>query len=254
MENFIRGIAVEKIVQMGIDRFKNTKRGFVDFSKIEKADKLLNDIENNPHVFVLACLMDRQISAEKAWGIPQIIFDALGTKKKKKIAQHKKEEYIDIFTKYKPHRFNTDMAGIFYDGVMDIKNKYHGDASKIWENKPSSATVVYRFLEFSGCGIKIATMATNILARDFRIPLSDFYSIDISPDVHIKRVLARMGFVKHNPSPELVIYKARELYPQFPGIIDFSCWDIGKTWCKPSNPDCEQCIVKSDCKRDIKNE
>jgi hypothetical protein len=73
MENFIRGIAEKKIVQIGIDRFKNTKRGFVDFSRTEKADKLLNDIENNPHVFVLACLMDRQIPAEKAWGIPQIV-------------------------------------------------------------------------------------------------------------------------------------------------------------------------------------
>jgi endonuclease III len=242
---------VEKIVQIGLDRFKTTKRIFIKFSKIEKADKLLNDIEENPHVFVLACLMDRQIQAEKAWGIPQIVFDELGTHDIKKLAKSSKEKYVDIFRKFKPHRFNIDMAVIFYEGIQDIINKYQGDASKIWENKPSSATVVFRFLEFSGCGIKIATMATNILTRDFLIELSDLYSIDISPDTHIKRVMARMGFVKHDPTPEMVIYKARELYPKFPGVIDFSCWEIGKTWCKPSIPDCAHCIVNSDCKRVI---
>jgi endonuclease III len=111
---------------------------------------------------------------------------------------------------------------------------------------------VYRFLEFKGCGIKIATMATNLLARILRIKFSDYYSIDISPDVHIKRVLARMGFVPYDPSPEMVIYKARELHPEYPGIIDFSCWEIGKTWCRPTNPDCSNCIVKCDCKKVIK--
>ena len=242
---------MEKIVQIGINRFKNIKREFLEFANEEKANIILNDIERNPHVFVLACLMDRQIKAEKAWGIPQKIFDVLHTHNINELASVKKEKYAHIFTQYKLHRFNTDMANIFYSGIQDIKKKYHGNASKIWIGKPSSASVVYKFLEFKGCGIKIATMATNILVRQLKVELSDYYSIDISPDIHIKRVLARMGLVQHNPSSELVIYKARELYPEFPGIIDFSCWEIGKTWCKPANPDCSHCIVKSECKKAI---
>src|SRR5690554_7296394 len=62
-----------------------------------------------------------------------------------------------------------------------------------WRGNPSSAAVVYRFLQFDGVGPKIATMATNILARDFKIPMSDYYSVDISTDVHILRVLRRSG-------------------------------------------------------------
>ena len=37
-------------------------------------------------------------------------------------------------------------------------------------------------------------MATNILARQFKIPMSDYYSVDISLDVHIQRVLKRLGY------------------------------------------------------------
>jgi len=244
---------VEKIVKIGIDRLSHSKRKLISFVDDQKTNELLNDIENNPHVYVLACLMDRQIRAEKAWAIPQKIFDILKTHNLDELAKIKKEKYTDIFNRNKLHRFNVGMASIFYSGIQDIKNKYHGNASEIWSMKPGSAAVVYRFLEFKGCGIKIATMATNILARQFKIPFSDYYSIDISPDVHIKRVLARLGLVNPNPSPEMVIYKARELYPIFPGIIDFSCWEIGKKWCKPTSPDCGNCIVKSDCKKVIKS-
>lgn len=143
------------------------------------------------------------------------------------------------------------MAKIFYEGVLKIKNDYDGCASKIWANNPSSSSVVYRFLEFKGSGIKISTMAANILARQFKIPFSDYYSIDISPDVHVKRVMQRMGYIPINSNNDLIIYKARELNPEFPGIIDFTCWEIGRTWCKPTNPDCNNCIVNSFCKDNI---
>ncbi|MEA5028603.1 MAG: hypothetical protein VB056_06955, partial [Sphaerochaeta associata] len=91
-------------------------------------------------------------------------------------------------------------------------------------------------------------MATNILARQFKIPLSDYYSIDISPDVHVDRVLKRAGLVNMDASREEIIYKAREMNPEFPGIIDFSCWEIGRQFCKPQNPLCNQCPIQSECK------
>jgi hypothetical protein len=37
---------------------------------------------------------------------------------------------------------------------------------------------------------------------------------------HIVRVMKRMGFVPKEATNEMVIYKARELNPEFPGIID----------------------------------
>ncbi len=157
----------------------------------------------------------------------------------------------DIFNKKKLHRFNNTMADIFYEAIKTIKFKYNGNAKNIWANNPSSSAVVYKFLDFKGGGIKIATMAVNILARQFRLPFSDYYSIDISPDVHVIRVMKRMGFVPKDANKDMIIYKTRELNPEFPGIIDFSCWDIGSKLCHPTNPMCQECIVKSECKKTI---
>ena len=63
-------------------------------------------------------------------------------------------------------------------------------------------------------------MAANILARQFRIQFSDYYSVDISPDTHIVRVLKRTGIVSKDANKNMIIFKARELNPEFPGIID----------------------------------
>ena len=43
------------------------------FTDKQEIDKKINDIKNYPHLFVLACLMDRQIKAERAWEIPYCI-------------------------------------------------------------------------------------------------------------------------------------------------------------------------------------
>lgn len=157
------------------------------------------------------------------------------------------KEYVRLFESESLQRFNTSMAEIFFNAIQKIQLDYNGDAGKIWEGSPSNTAVVYRFMEFKGGGIKISTMAANILARQFRIPFSDYYSIDISPDVHIKRVLKRIGYVPEDANNDMIIYKARELNPEFPGIIDFSCWEIGRTWCRPKIPDCGNCIVRNDC-------
>lgn len=237
-----------KLVEIGKERFSIKDSQTVHFTESKECDEFINDIVNYPHAFVLACLMDRQIKSERAWEIPYRICDILGTRDVRSLSDIPEDVYINLFEKYKFHRFNKDMAKVFHDGLVRIRDYYQCDASKIWSNNPSSSTVVYRFLQFQGSGVKIATMAANILTRQFRIPFSDYYSVDISPDVHVRRVLSRMGIVDDDASNDMIIYKARELYPEFPGIIDFSCWEIGREWCHPSNPDCDNCIVRDKCK------
>jgi endonuclease-3 len=61
--------------------------------------------------------------------------------------------------------------------------------------------------------------------------------------------MKRMGFVPADANNEMVIYKAREINPEFPGIIDFSCWEIGREWCRPQNPNCIECIANAECEK-----
>lgn len=232
----------------------NLKKEISLISDKEKND-LVSDLENHPHAFVLACFMDRQIPSERAWSIPYLIKEILGDFSINTLYNLSLEEYRKIFNENKFHRYNDVMAEVFYNAVKKIVEEYNGNASNIWNNEPSSSMIVSRFLDFDGVGIKIATMATNILASDFKIKLADYYSIDISPDIHIKRVFKRMGFIKKKDinNIEKIIYKAKTINPTFPGIIDYTCWKLGKDTCRPTNPKCNECIFKEKCPKIIDN-
>ena len=215
----------------------------IAFTGQPESDALLNDLSNRPHAYVLACLMDRQITAERAWSIPYKIMCEFSDFELSTLEDKELSDYAELFQRLSLHRFNAKMAEVFYEGVRRIRAEYQGDASLIWANEPRSATVVRRFLQFKGAGIKIATMATNILVRDMKVPLADKLCIDISPDVQVKRVFGRLGLIGADASDEELIYAARELNPDYPGIFDLSAWEIGRTWCRPRQPACHECYL-----------
>jgi len=237
----------DRLVEQGKALFSGQKE-LIHFTKISEADNLLNDLSNHPHAFVLACVMDRQVKAEKAWLIPYRISEKLDGFSMQVLRMLSREEVSHLMTKPEPlHWLVNQMSSFFHSAVQRIENQYAGDASRIWTGKPSSAEVVYRFLEFDGVGPKIGTMAANILARDFKIPFADYFSIDISADVHVRRVFSRLGLCPPDATAEQVIYKAKALYPQFPGLMDLPCWEIGRNWCKSRGPECGECYMRNLC-------
>jgi len=81
--------------------------------------------------------------------------------------------------------------------------------------------------------------------------MSDYTCIDISPDTHVRRVFKRLGVISKNASNDELIYSARELNPEYPGIFDLSCWEIGRNWCKLQKPQCEDCYLHEYCPKKI---
>jgi len=217
----------------------------------EAANRLLNDIENHPHAFVLACIMDQQVKYQRAWLIPYHFQKELGDFSMQTLNQQSEGEIRRIMGEgpKKLHRFTDNMSKYFYEAVARIRGEYEGDASRIWANRPPSATVIYRFLEFDGVGPKIASMATNILARELKVEFSDYYSIDVSADVHVRRVFRRLGLTPEHATVEQVIFRARSLHPEFPGVMDIAAWEIGKGSCYPREPLCDDCMMADVCPR-----
>lgn len=195
-ENSIR----DRLVDHGQTLFQAPKQ-LIQFTKVLEADVLLNDLDTRPHAFVLACVMDRQVKAEKAWLIPYRISEKLHGFSMDTLSTLSRADVNRLMTQPEPlHRFVDKMSECFHLAVQRISNDYAGDASRIWTGRPSSAEVVYRFLAFNGVGPKIGSMAANILAREFKIPFADYFSIDISADVHVRRVFARLGLCSVNAS------------------------------------------------------
>jgi len=87
----------------------------------------------------------------------------------------------------------------------------------------------------------------NILARLYKIKLADYYSVDISVDVHVRRVLTRLGIVREKATNDEIIFAARALNPEYPGMLDFAAFEIGRNWCRPRTPQCSICSMKSLC-------
>ena len=237
----------DRLVDHGQTLFR-APRQLIHFTKLPEADALLNDLDTFPHAFVLACVMDRQVKAEKAWLIPFRISEKIGGFSMLQLLSLREAQVKRFITEPKPlHRFIDKMSRLFHSAVQRISQQYDNDAARIWKGRPASAEVVYRFLEFDGIGPKIGSMAANILAREFKIPFADYFSIDISADVHVRRVFARLGLCGADPSVEQVIYKARALHPEFPGMMDLPCWEIGRNWCKSRRSDCDDCYMKDLC-------
>ena len=220
----------------------------IEFTGDRAADELLSDLTRYPHAYVIACVMDRQIRAERAWLIPCRISQKLGSFDFRVLRGLALDEIRGLMTRPEPlHRFPNEMSKNLYEAIALIDTKYNGDASAIWANRPSSAALVSRFLDFRGVGPKIASMAANILVREFKVAVSDYHSIDISTDIHIRRVFERLGLVPPDASPEHITNRARELHPEFPGLMDLPTWEIGRAWCKPKTPLCGQCYMREVC-------
>ena len=209
---------------------------------------LANDLEHFPHAFVLACVMDRQMLAERAWLIPQRFAERLGNFEFSTLSALTLGDVRAVMTTPSPlHRFKDRMSVSFHKAVQRIANVYGGDASRIWTDRAPCYEVVTRFRQFHGVGPKLASMAVLILVREFKIPLPDLSTLDIAPDVHVRRVFFRLNLCREDAEPDEVAYRARSLYPQFPGILDLGAWEIGRAWCRPTNPRCKECIMEEVC-------
>ncbi|MGV8038576.1 MAG: hypothetical protein AB2L07_00330 [Thermoanaerobaculaceae bacterium] len=90
-------------------------------------------------------------------------------------------------------------------------------------------------------------MAANLLVSLLGVPVSDGVSIDISPDRHVQQVFSRLGFVPTDGDNDLIVLRAPELSPEYPGVFDMLVWEVGRETCPPENPKCSAWRLRAVC-------
>lgn len=212
------------------------------------ARRLVNGLDRTPQAFLFGCFAQRQMRSERPWQVPWLIKERAGTISVRRLSALSQRDWVRVMRKpTAAHRLPDTMAEVFYRAVADLNSIYGGDAALIWSGEPSSATVVRRLLGFHGVGPKIASMTANILVRRFHVPLSDYRYIDLSVDVHVRRVMRRLGLVSTDASNDVIAWTARELNPDFPGVFDPVLFRIGRSMCHPQTPACDECPLATWC-------
>ncbi|MFZ1704214.1 MAG: hypothetical protein WAT79_07695 [Saprospiraceae bacterium] len=243
---------VDKLVRTGLSELVKPKQT-IPFTNNEDWNIKLSDLCNYPHLFVLGCISDKQIKADRAWRIPMIIGEQIGSHEFSAFRDLTFGELEKLFQSLRLHIYNNRISKEYFMGIKRISEVYEGRANFIWEETNSSTSIFIKFLNFEGIGQKIASMAVNSLYRDFKINIDNPQWIDVSPDRHVVRVFKRTGLVENSASKEVIIWKAKELYKEYPGVFDLSCFLIGRETCHVTNPNCTNCIIHFECPKFIFN-
>ncbi len=217
------------------------------FTDMPDADEL---IKASPNAFLLGVLFTQGVAAERAWAGPWLLRQRLGHLDLVRLADDREAVDAAICESPALHRFTHTVAGWISDAAARLLACYEGDASRIWEPGSSVAEVSERLSLFRGIGRKKAAMAVEILRRHFGIPLSGADEGTVAYDVHVRRVFLRSGLTLRD-SPEEVRAAAAFAYPGSPGTLDLPAWLIGRQWCRPVVPRCEECRLGEVCPRRV---
>jgi len=232
----------DKLLEYG-EELKNEPHEY-HFTPDEQADTLILEDSN---AFLFAVIFDQGIDAEKAWAAPYEIKKRMGHLDVGTIADMPEKQIADFLgQKPKLHRFWPTMARRLREASSKIQEEYNGEACNIWKDTFDSILTYKRLLAFDGISQKKASMAVNILYRDLGVEFRNIEGIDVSYDIMIRRVFSRTGIVLTD-TMQNIINAARKLNPDYPGALDYPAWYIGRTWCSPTNPECNKCCLNNVC-------
>lgn len=204
-------------------------------------------VRDEPNAFLFGLIADQSVRAEIAWSLPFRLKERLGHLEIPKIARMKPGELGAVLaTKPALHRYPNTMARNLVSAAQSLLDKYRGRACEIWAPPAKALQIVERLKELKGIGHKKASLGLILLIRNFGLRVADTSAIDIANDLHIRRVFLRTGLAATD-SAAAILEAARQLHPEYPGLLTTPVWVAGRTWCKVSGPDCPNCVLTKHC-------
>lgn len=211
------------------------------------------------NAFLLGVMFDRSVKAEQAWESADWINDSLGDpgdvaaiwNRLTKMEARRVQGFLRFgYGGFAFHRHYKTFAKQLPQAAHLLLEKYDGDPRRIWNNKRDVSLVRERLEEIPGIGPALSRMAVLILARNHGLlgGTKALSQLDIKPDIHVKRVFKRCGFINTFNDIE-AIDAAQRLHPLFPAALDAPAFEIGRTWCRPTNPNCKDCAIRPECRK-----
>jgi uncharacterized HhH-GPD family protein len=242
-----RSTLVAALLTLAKDVVPETERQPPVFTPDPEANRLVVD---DPFAFLVAVVCDQGIVAERAWQAPWELRRRLGHLDPARIATDVEDVRAAVQRPPKLHRYVENVPRWIAAAAQRVVRLYGGDASAIWGDSPTAATLQQRLQEFDGIGQKKAAMAVEILERDLGVEVRELHGSDIAYDVHVRRVLLRTGLAEFDDR-EHMLDAARRANPERPGAIDYPAWLVGRQWCHAGTPDCPACALGHVCVKDV---
>jgi len=215
------------------------------FTGRAEADELL---ERDPNAFLIGILFTQGIPAERAWSGPWELVLRLGSIAPEFLAANPDAVRAAVQAPPMLHRFKETLPRWIVSTGQRLVADYGCDASRIWPEGDHVLDVTERLSAFDGIGRKKAVMAVEILTRHFGVALRGRECGQVAYDVQVRRVFLRSGLAEQD-TREAIEAAALRACPQAPGTLDLPAWLIGRDWCRPKAPRCEECRLGTVCPR-----
>jgi uncharacterized HhH-GPD family protein len=134
------------------------------FTDSDEANELL---VSDPMALLIGFVLDQQVTVQKAFSGPLELRNRLGTLEPAALAAADLEPVFRVRPAI--HRFPGSMAKRVHDLAVHIRDRYDGDASKVWTDVPDAATLRANLSALPGFGdMKIKALG-SVLAKRFGV-------------------------------------------------------------------------------------
>ena len=219
--------------------------------------------ERKANEFFVGVMLDQMQTAERAWKAGEFLVENYFSNTDnfwREIAGTHHATINRICTKgYHGQAFALGVrVNVFPKNLKSAARKivegYDSDVRNVWNgiDMEDVDQIYWRFMEFEGIGDALAKMAQFILVRDFGIAggkRSKKY-LSVKPDVHVRRVLFRLGISERETSAS-VISAVDDLNLPSQADFDWAVWTIGREHCHASEPDCSGCPLDGVCEKHL---
>lgn len=216
--------------------------------------KLLGEMVSDPmpptraeaNYTMIALCGNRMIAYERAWALPRMMMQRSGFDDSLEMCVRLSVDELESVIRQPPcgHRLPGRIAVAMSGTAHIIESQCHGDARNLYQEQ-DVVTVLRRLEALPGYGRKLARLALRIILLDWGGDVAgDRAALDVTPDLHVCRVLERLGLIER-ADPGLAIEAARRLSPDAPYLVD-GAFALGTTVCG-ARPRCEECPLRTQC-------